>query len=418
LWTIKTRIGDQDGTVGGDMVEASRTIRCAVVPPVAAPYREPLFEALHSDFPEIDLSVIYQAAGEPSWDVPADYFATDHAYPAHHLRSWQRARPGRTPIVWPRGLERALQSADPDCVVGWEYGPASLRALRWCRTHNRAYVVFTECTPQMDETLSPGKLRRHRWIALRADGLIGVSSAARDRLLGFGVNADRITVALQSADLGVIREAVNAAQSAEADGDAAESDTATEPAARPLRVLTVGRLVPDKNHATLIEAFARVQSDQISAELHIAGDGFLEPQLRQTAEERGLPVVFHGHVESEELAWLYAGSDMFALVSTFEPFGVSVREAAAASLPIICSREAGAAGDVAIENRNALLVDPHDPQKCADALARVLTDDELRSRMAAASHEIDEQTRGRDVEAFAAAVVAAAKRRGRQGSPS
>ena len=399
------------------MVEASRTIRCAVVPPVAAPYREPLFEALHSGFPEIELSVIYQAAGEPSWDVPADYFATDHAYPARHLRSWQRARAGRTPIVWPRGLERALQTADPDCVVSWEYGPASLRALRWCRTHNRAYVVFTECTPQMDGTLSPGKLRRHRWIALRADGLIAVSSAARDRLLGFGVGADRITVALQSADLGVIRQAVTAAQSGEADGGAG-SDPTTEPAARPLRVLTVGRLVPDKNHATLIEAFARVQSDQISAELHIAGDGFLEPQLRQTADERRLPVVFHGHVESEELAWLYAGSDMFALVSTFEPFGVSVREAAAASLPIICSREAGAAGDVAIENRNALLVDPRDPQKCADALALVLSDDELRSRMAAASHEIDEETRGRDVEAFASAVLAAAKRRGRQASVS
>ena len=389
------------------MVETSWTIRCVVVPPVAAPYREPLFEALHAGHPEIELSVVYQAAKEPSWDVPDDYFATDHAYPAHHLRSWQRARPGRTPIVWPRGLERALQAADPDCVVGWEYGAASLRALRWCRTHNRAYVVFTECTPQIDGTLSPSQLRRHRWIALRADGMIAVSSAARDRLLGFGVGVKRITVALQSADLGVIREAVLTSPGARWHAEA-------EPAARPLRVLSVGRLVPDKNHATLIEAFARVQPDQIPAELHIVGDGFLEPQLRQVVEQRRLPVVFHGHVDSEALAGLYAGSDVFALVSTFEPFGVSVREAAAAGLPIICSREAGAAGDVAIENSNALLVDPHDPQECADALARVLSDDELRSRMAAASHEIDEATRGRDVEAFASAVVAAAKRRGRQ----
>ena len=387
------------------MVEASRTIRCVVVPPVAAPYREPLFEALHSGYPEIELSVVYQADREPSWDVPQEYFATDHAYPAHHLRSWQRARPGRTPIVWPRGLERALQSADPDCVVSWEYGAASLRALRWCRSHNRAYVVFTECTPQIDGMLSPAQLRRHRWIALRADGMIAVSSAARERLLGFGVAADRITVALQSADLGAIREAVLAAH-------AADSGPGVE---EPLRVLTVGRLVPDKNHATLIEAFARVQqqSDQNLAELHIVGDGFLEPQLRKTVDERQLPVVFHGHIESEELVGLYASSDVFALVSTFEPFGVSVREAAAASLPIICSREAGAAGDVAIEDRNALLVHPRDPQECADALSRVLSDSDLRQRMGAASHEIDERTRGRDVEAFAAAVVAAARRRGR-----
>jgi glycosyltransferase involved in cell wall biosynthesis len=385
------------------MVEARRTIRCVVVPPVAAPYREPLFNALHVGHPEIELSVVYQAAKESSWDVPEGYFATDHAYPAHHLRSWQRARQGRTPIVWPRGLERALQAADPDCVVGWEYGAAALRALRWCRTHNRAYVVFTECTPQIDATLSPVQLRRHRWIALRADGLIGVSSAARERLLGFGVDADRVTVALQSADLDGIREAVEAAQLAGAQTD-------PNAGGRPLRVLTVGRMVPDKNQATLLEAFARIKPDEIPAELHIAGDGFLEPQLRKTADELRLPVVFHGHLPSPEMAELYASSDMFALVSTFEPFGVSVREAAAAGLPIVCSRQAGAAGDVALDGRNALLVDPRNLQECADALARVLSDAELRERMGAESQAIDEQTRGRDVEAFAGAVLAAAER--------
>ena len=387
------------------MAEARRTIRCVAVPPVAAPYREPLFEALHAGHPEIELSVVYQAEKEPSWDVPEDFFTTEHAYPAHHLRSWQRARPGRTPIVWPRGLERALQSADPDTVVGWEYGPAAMRALRWCRTHSRAYVVFTELTPQIDATLSPAVLRRHRWIALRADGMIAVSSAARERLLAFGVPPNRITVALQSADLDGIREVVLNTQLAGSGTGAGE---------RPLRVLTVGRLVPDKNHATLLEAFTRVRPDEIPAELHIAGDGFLEPQLRQSAEERGLPVVFHGHLEPTELAELYATSDVFALVSTFEPFGVSVREAAAAGLPIICSRQAGAAGDVAQADRNALLVNPNNLQECADALARVLTDGELRARMAAESRAIDEQTRGRDIEAFAAAVLAAAERRPRK----
>ena len=66
------------------MVDTGGTIRCAVVPPVATPYREPLFEALHTEHPEIELSVIYQASAQPSWDVPEGYFATDHAYPAQH----------------------------------------------------------------------------------------------------------------------------------------------------------------------------------------------------------------------------------------------------------------------------------------------------------------------------------------------
>ena len=51
---------------------------------------------------------------------------------------------------------------------------------------------------------------------------------------------------------------------------------------------------------------------------------------------------------------------MLALVSTYEPFGVALREGAAAGLPLICSVRAGAAGDVAVDGENALLVDPAD----------------------------------------------------------
>ena len=91
-------------------------LRCAIVPPTPVPYREPLFRSLHGR-DELDIRVIYQSAGQPSWDVPPEWFPHEHAYPAVHLRSWQRRRAGRTPVLWPRGLERALRSADPDCVV-------------------------------------------------------------------------------------------------------------------------------------------------------------------------------------------------------------------------------------------------------------------------------------------------------------
>jgi glycosyltransferase involved in cell wall biosynthesis len=404
------------------MTQPSATIRCAVVPPVAAPYREPLFAALHAEHPELELSVIYQASTQPSWDAPDGFFETDHSYPARHLESWQRARPGRTPIVWPRGLERELQEANPDAVVAWEYGPASARALRWCRSNKRAYVVFTECIPQTNDLLSVAQLQVHRWIALRADGLIAASSAARDRLLEFGIDPERITVALQSADLDGIRAA---ARASDLEGIrhavAASGAEAGSTDARAVRVLTVGRLVPDKNQATLLDAFARVLTDQSAAadpdakaiaELRIVGEGPLEGQLQEVVAKQDLPVEFDGHLERDELAARYAESDVFALVSSYEPFGVAVREAVAAGLPIICSRRAGAAGDVAIDGRNAILIDPY-PADCARALARLLSDAELRGRMAAASHEIDEETRGQDIEAFATAVVGAAARRGR-----
>jgi glycosyltransferase involved in cell wall biosynthesis len=172
------------------------------------------------------------------------------------------------------------------------------------------------------------------------------------------------------------------------------------------RVISVGRLVPDKNFETLIEAFDSVRD----GELEIVGTGFLEDALKQLASRLEVPVRFRGHVPPAELPSLYAEADTYALISTYEPFGVAIREAAAAGLPIICSRVAGAAGDVAIEGRNALLVDPADVEDVAAALLRLASDSELRSRMSSESRAIDRETDGVEVDAFVEAVSAAASR--------
>lgn len=375
--------------------------RCVVVPPAPAPYRDPLFRALAQ---RLALTVVYQSASQPSWDVGAEWFAGDGAgadsrgYPARHLHARQRRRPGRTPVMWPHGLERALRAADPDVVVVSEYGPASLRALAWCRRHGRAHVVFTECTPEIDVMLSSPQLRLHRWLARHTDGVIAVSSAARARLLAFGVPAERIAVALQSADLAPVR-AASADRSANGHG--------------PVTVLSVSRLVPDKNLATLLHAYAAAGLTAERAEVEIVGTGFLEGELRALARRLDVPVRFRGHVAPAELPARYAQADVYAAVSTYEPFGVAIREAAAAGLPIICSRVAGAAGDVAVGGRNAILVEPRDVDAVADALARLTADAELRRRMGAESRAVDAATDGHDVDAFVGAVRAAAAVRGR-----
>ncbi len=74
----------------------------------------------------------------------------------------------------------------------------------------------------------------------------------------------------------------------------------------------------------------------VDAELEIVGTGFLEEELKQLAAGHAALVRFRGHVSPEELPALYAAADVYALVSTYEPFGVAIREAAAAGLPIVC----------------------------------------------------------------------------------
>jgi glycosyltransferase involved in cell wall biosynthesis len=369
-------------------------VRCAIVPPVPVPYREPLFARL-AERGRLEPVVIYQASGQPGWDQRAEWFPAEHAYEARQLRSWQRARPGRSPVVLPRRLGGALGAARPDCVVSWEYGPATLRSLAWCRPRGRPLVIFSELTEHAERELSPRRRRLHRLLASRAAGFVVASSAARRRLDGMGVDPARVEVALQSADVERFRRAAQSRHGQ--DG--------------PVRLLSVGRLVPDKNLATLIEAFADSGLEPGEAELELSGTGPLEDELKRLAARTGAPVRIGGYAAPDGLPDLYARAAALVLVSTYEPFGVTMREGAAAGLPLICSRLAGAAGDVAVEGENALLVDPHDKAQIAEALRRMVRDGALRAQLAVGSREVTERHPPEaDAEAFERAVLRAAGR--------
>ncbi|HEX3762914.1 MAG TPA: glycosyltransferase family 4 protein, partial [Kofleriaceae bacterium] len=360
-------------------------MRVAILPPAPAAYREPLFEALAAR-PDIELRVIYQSRAPASWEGAPGFFPTEHPYPAEHLRARQRARPGRSPIVVPAGVEAALRAFDPDCVIAVEYGAASLRALAWARLHRRGFVIFSDCTPLIDPLLSPGQLALHRLLARHADQMIAVSTAGRRRLEAFGVAPERISLAPQQGDLAPIRAAAAAARGGNRGSDRGQ-----------LVLASAGRLVPDKNFGALIEATARADPAGDTLRLRIAGTGFEEPVLRALAAERGVAVEFLGAVAPTDMPAFYTGADAFALVSTFEPFGVVVREAVAAGLPIICSRRAGAAGDVAVEGINAILVEPEDVDAIAATLTRLMQEPGLRAALAAGSRSIDGAGEGADV---------------------
>jgi glycosyltransferase involved in cell wall biosynthesis len=364
--------------------------RVAIIPPVPVPYREPLFTML-TERGRIEPRVIYLAASQAGWDQPPEWFAGRGGYRSDVLAGWQRARPGRSPLMVPGGLRPALRSADPECVVSWEYGPATWQALAWCRRRGRPLVVFSELTPWSDAALSAAQLRVHRQLAPRVAGFIVASSQGIERLSRLGVDPRRVTVALQSADLEPLL--------ALPDRRSRREGT--------VRVAVVGRLVPDKNLGLLLEAFVEAGLRD-EAELVLHGAGPLEADLRAQAARRGVPASFEGPLTSSDLPQAYAVADVLALVSTYEPFGVTMREGAAAGLPLLCSHRAGAAGDVAVEGENALLVDPSSRAEVAKALRRLVREPELRERLAVGSRAVtDRHSLEADAEAWERAVLAA-----------
>ena len=374
------------------MVASPEPIPAAIVAPVAVPYREPLFTRL-AERGSVAPTVVYQSSTQASLDQPDGWFPSGHAYPTRVLDSFEHGRAGRTPILFARGLRRALSELDPACVVSWEYGPATLRALAWCRRRKRPLVIFSELTPATDRETSAARRAIHRFCARRASGFIVASSAGVQRLESFGVARGRVEVSLQMADVAAFRAAAVSGKSTD-DGV--------------VRVLAAGRLVPDKNVELMIEAFADARLEPGSAELVLAGAGPLEGELRGLAERRGVRTRFLGHVAPAELPATFAAADVLAHVSTYEPFGVAVREGVAAGLPVICSSAVGAAGDFALEGRNAFVVEATDRAAIADALRTLVTDAQSRERMARESETITaEHDPERDVEAFERAILRA-----------
>ncbi len=142
-------------------------------------------------------------------------------------------------------------------------------------------------------------------------------------------------------------------------------------------LLAVGTLEPRKNFERLIRACDGV-------ELRIAGaSGWLCEGVVAAARERE-NVHLEGAVSDERLAELMTGASAVAYPSLLEGFGLPVLEAMAAGKPVLTSDlepMADVAGDA------ALLVDPTDDEALADGVQRVLFDDALRARLAAAGPE-------------------------------
>ena len=95
---------------------------------------------------------------------------------------------------------------------------------------------------------------------------------------------------------------------------------------------------------------------------------------------------FRPPVPAAELAILYRAGDAVAVPSYNESFGLVAIEAQAAGTPVVAAAVGGLT--VAVNNGvSGLLVDGHDPEHWADALARIALDPVVRDRLAVGARQ-------------------------------
>lgn len=165
--------------------------------------------------------------------------------------------------------------------------------------------------------------------------------------------------------------------------------------------LYAGRLAREKNLEFLIRAFDMAGARCPAAWLLVAGGGPIEAEIRRFASglASAARIVFAGNVRPERMPEVYAGSDIFCFASLTDTQGLVLTEAKAAGLPAVAVARYGPA-TVVRHDEDGLLTGPDLPEFAA-ALARLLTDSELRARMShAALHHARECSIERTAEAY------------------
>jgi glycosyltransferase involved in cell wall biosynthesis len=150
--------------------------------------------------------------------------------------------------------------------------------------------------------------------------------------------------------------------------------------ARALRLSGLGRLVRQKGWDVLLEAL-RTAPAQIDWELVVMGDGPLHGELERLAVDLGLAsrVRFLGHVENPYP--ILAGSDALVHPTRWEGFGLAVLEGLALGLPVVATTCPGGPKEILEGRGGGILVPPDDAGALADALLRIMTDEQLRQEL-------------------------------------
>jgi glycosyltransferase involved in cell wall biosynthesis len=157
------------------------------------------------------------------------------------------------------------------------------------------------------------------------------------------------------------------------------------PTAEP-RLAVVGRLIPIKGHAVLLEAVARARSEVPGLVLEIAGEGPLEPELRATAERLVLrdSVSFLGRVAPAGPVLERAA--VAVVPSLGEGFGMVALEAMERGRAVIAS-DVGGLPEILDAGRTGLLVPPGDDAALARAIVELANDPARTAALGSAGRE-------------------------------
>lgn len=280
-------------------------------------------------------------------------------------------------LCWLAYVREGMSRSDEDKVVEFfkahnvdaalvEYLTIGALFARACR---RAGVRLYAHGHGADSTVMPRKQlwrRRYRRLFASADGIITPSRFIADRLIQIGCPSEKLHVS----PCGVLPERFTPSKRERG------------------RLLFVGRFVEKKSPHLAIEAFARIASRFPEARLDLVGDGPLMARSTALVEQENLSdrVIFHGYRSTEFVQGMMQNAAIFVQHSVtarngdMEGLPVSILEAMASALPVVATRHSGIP-EAVVDGETGILVEEHDVESMAEALASLLAEPHRAARM-------------------------------------
>lgn len=259
-----------------------------------------------------------------------------------------------------RGVERLraeLAAYAPDAVISFG-GAANLMSVIACSSLDGPRVVVREGNDPNRFSITHMSLALRRFAAANADHVVCNTRSASRWFETFTSAPDVVYIPNPVSPV------------------SASPLKWTEPT-----ILTVGRLSPQKDHETLLSAFAQASLGRWR--LAVVGEGELEPRLRQSAGDLGIAakVDWYGFV-ADPFAF-YRSAQIFVLPSRFEGLPNALLEAMSFALPCIVSDGSEGPAEIVSDEDTGLVIRAGDSADLSKALVRLAGDAELRSRLGA-----------------------------------
>lgn len=298
--------------------------------------------------------------------VTLDYEADYESYLKEDIRFIKLDTKRLRSAIFP--LAKLIRKEKADIVFSTIPNYNTIAILARLFSFTKAKNVVREAAYLGGDPKTDAKLKLYGMLYGFSSRVIALSEGVKANIVKrYNVKDRNINVIYNPIDIEGIEAAAERAEPIAEEAGLFTDDTKT--------IVTAGRLVDDKDHVTLLEAFAKVK-ENVSSRLIIMGEGELEQTLKQKASSLGVADSVHFIGFQKNPYFFLKKSDVFVLSSKREGFGHVLGEALAVGTPIVSTDCKPGAQEVLDNGKYGSMCSVGDAKEMADKIVDILTIDQ------------------------------------------